>query len=182
MITFTIFDHQCFQHDFKISQESLKVKVSLYTFFFREKLPQSLLVVFSCMFCIFRFLVNNKNAELVHVFFCLFRRFRNSFHLLLHRPVPPGEYSALNFIIALLIDIFNQLWDNVGFISFLKRKVSRFFFQSWTVRDAGIWPVNYENAPILRRKVWLFNTKSFFKAKLARRLIGKRHEMPQDRN
>ena len=38
--------------------------------FLSTKLAQSLLV-FCCMFCIFRFLVSNKNAELVHVFFIL---------------------------------------------------------------------------------------------------------------
>ena len=36
------------------------------------KLAQGLLVVFCCMFCIFRFLVSNKNAELFHVFFVYF--------------------------------------------------------------------------------------------------------------
>ena len=33
---------------------------------------QGLLIVFSSMFCIFRFLVCNKNAELVHVSFICF--------------------------------------------------------------------------------------------------------------
>ena len=46
--------------------------ISLFSFFFPQKLYQGLLVVFCFLFCIFRFLVINKNAELVHVFFVYF--------------------------------------------------------------------------------------------------------------
>ena len=49
-----------------------------YVFYFpllvllSKKLVKGLLVIFCCMFCIFRFLIRNENAELVHVFFVYF--------------------------------------------------------------------------------------------------------------
>ena len=45
---------------------------SLYSFFFQSKLAQGLLIVFVVCYVFFRFLMGNKDSEVVHVFFVYF--------------------------------------------------------------------------------------------------------------
>ena len=50
----------------------LKYVSYFYLLFLLTKFAQGSLVVFCCMFCIFRFLVSNKYAELIYVLFVYF--------------------------------------------------------------------------------------------------------------
>ena len=76
-------------------------------FLFSTKLAQGLLIVFCPMFCIFQFLVSDKNAELNYVFFVYFVGFVICFIFVLLR-LPSDEYLARIFFIALLIEFLTN--------------------------------------------------------------------------
>ena len=110
------------------------------------KLAQRVLVVFCYLSCIALFLVINKNAELVHVFFV------NVVKFVLNFVSPSSQKScACGWILSINLHrstskIWNQLWDQVKVINSFLIKTTNILknVQSWDVRSAGVRPVSWE--------------------------------------